>query len=284
MEGPFKRLVKTLVPAPVRRRLREIQAELPTRLSDAPGDLAERLRISRRIPLPPGHLRARVGRSRSRAEFGSAGNLAARSVLEVLARQTPRPAGPWLDFGCGSGRLARHFLAEAGRGRLVGADVDLEALAWCARHLPAGFVTIPGEAMLPFREGTFAVVVASSVFTHLDRAPARAWLLELERVLVPGGLLLASTHSERLVHARPDLTAEDHRRLVEEGFVFRAGPGPFNDDCAFHTRTFLERDWGTVFLLVEHIPHGLAGYQDLTVWRRRESVASERPRSSGEAS
>ncbi|HEY7369284.1 MAG TPA: class I SAM-dependent methyltransferase [Thermoanaerobaculia bacterium] len=272
----WKRLLKTVVPAPARRRLRRWQAELPTRLRDAPGDLLDSLPLPGRVPFPPARLRARVGWTRSRREYERAGGDAARSVLDAFGAHGNSPGGRWLDFGCGSGRLARHFLASPSRPRLVGADVDLEALLWCARHLPGAFVGIPAHGTLPFRDAAFDVVVASSVFTHLDRGPARGWLAEIRRVLVPGGLLLASTHSERLAYLRPDLTAEDRRALEQEGFAFRKGSGPFNDACAFHTREFLARDWGGFFDLAEHRPHGLAGFQDLTVWRRAEAGAIPR--------
>ena len=244
-----------------------MQAELPNRLRDLPGDLADSLGLSSR-PLPPSALRARVGRTRTRSEYAVAGRLASRSVLELYARHRNGAAGRWLDFGCGSGRIARFLIAEAPLSGLVGTDVDPEALLWNARHLRGNFVLLSGTPRLPFRDGSFDVIVAASVFTHFDHPTALSWLSEIRRVLGPRALLVASTHSELLTYARPDLTIEDHERLGREGFVFRPGSGRFNDDCSFHTRAFLEREWGRLFDLVEHVPFGLAGFQDLSAWRR----------------
>lgn len=245
-----------------------MQAELPNRLHDLPGDLADRVGLSA-SPLPPAALRARVGRTRSCSEYSVAGRLASRSVLEVYARHGNHQApGRWLDFGCGSGRIARFLIEEARLSELVGADVDAEALLWSARHLRRSFVLLSADPLLPFRDGSFDVIVASSVFTHFDHPAALSWLSEIRRVLRPRALLLASTHSERLTYARPDMTSEDHEGLGRDGFVFRPGTGRFNDDCSFHTRAFLEREWGRLFDLVEHVPFGHAGFQDLSAWRR----------------
>lgn len=261
-------IVKAVVPQVVRHWLRRMQAELPVRLRDLPGDVADRVGFSKRPPLPPAALRSRVGRTRSRSEYSLAGRLASRSILEAFARHG-RGAGKWLDFGCGSGRIARFLIDEVPLSGLVGTDVDPQALLWCGRHLRGDFVLTSSKPLLPFQDASFDVIVASSVFTHLDHAHSLAWLSEMQRTLRQDGILVASTHSERLSYARPDLTVEDLERLRRDGFVFRPGTGRFNDDCSFHTRAFLEGEWGRLLDLVEYVPFGHAGFQDLSIWRRR---------------
>lgn len=121
-----------------------------------------------------------------------------------------------------------------------------------------------------FLTGYFDVVYSISVFSHLPEGAASAWIAELARTLRSGGLLLASTHSERHTGTRPDLTAGQLRELSARGFLFAPGAGPFNDDSAFHTRGYLEKEWGkNDFELVSFRDQGLGGYQDLSVWRRR---------------
>jgi ubiquinone/menaquinone biosynthesis C-methylase UbiE len=48
---------------------------------------------------------------------------------------------------------------------------------------------------LPFEDNTFNLVSAFSVFTHIE-AFETAWLMELKRILKPGGLAWITIHSE----------------------------------------------------------------------------------------
>lgn len=41
---------------------------------------------------------------------------------------------------------------------------------------------------------------------------------------------------------------------------------------AFHTRTDLERRWGRHLCLLHYADHDLAGYQDVSVWRKAVSA------------
>jgi SAM-dependent methyltransferase len=149
----------------------------------------------------------------------------------------------------------------------VGVDVDGEAIRWNARHIPRGdFVPISPLPPTPLPSASFDVIYAVSVFTHLDEAPQFLWLEELTRVLRPGGLLMASTHSEQLAPTRSDLSPSQLTRLATDGFAFAPGGGSFNDNTAFHSRSYLERNWSRSLALLGFYPHGLFHYQDLSVW------------------
>jgi ubiquinone/menaquinone biosynthesis C-methylase UbiE len=111
-------------------------------------------------------------------------------------------------------------------------------------------------------------VYAASVFTHLPEHRQDTWLHELYRVLRPGGILIASTHSPELTWTRPDLSPEARGALQVKGFVFAPGSGSFNDDSAFHSREYLLAHWGRLFRNVDHRPFGLTNYQDLAAWVR----------------
>jgi SAM-dependent methyltransferase len=194
-----------------------------------------------------------------------------RAVLGAF-EQCRRPEEPywrWLDFGCGSGRLAR-FLASPEERDLHGVDVDQAAIRWARRHLGPGFVATSVRPPLPFPAAAFDVVCAISVFTHLDEAMQLAWLRELWRVLRPGGFLIASTHHEDLQWTRPDLTAGERAQLAAEGFLFAPGNGRFNDNSTFHTLPYLQRQWGELFTLGLYTRRGLGSYQDLAVWEARQ--------------
>jgi SAM-dependent methyltransferase len=97
-----------------------------------------------------------------------------------------------LDFGCGAGRTLRHFLGEAEMCELWGADIDAASIEWLQGALcpPLHALRCGAEPPLALEPG-FDLIWAVSVFTHLTDT-SLAWLLELHRLLKPGGLLMAS--------------------------------------------------------------------------------------------
>jgi ubiquinone/menaquinone biosynthesis C-methylase UbiE len=91
-----------------------------------------------------------------------------------------------LDFGCGAGRMLRHFPRQEGS-EIWGVDISAEHVAWCREHLTAmNFATVTTAPHLPFADDYFDFVFCSSVFTHITDL-ADAWLLELRRVVRRGG-------------------------------------------------------------------------------------------------
>lgn len=111
--------------------------------------------------------------------------LLARS-REEFCKQLPIPTPPHplaraLDLGCGDGTVSA-ALRTAGW-VTVGTDIRAESGKSCvSKGLP--FVLSKAET-LPFRSGTFDLVVASHVIEHLYR-PQDA-VMEICRVLAPGG-------------------------------------------------------------------------------------------------
>jgi SAM-dependent methyltransferase len=263
-------IVRRVLPAKVRRALRIALRELPHRLHDLPIDLRERLRRAP-SPLPPARLRRRVGLTSSRAEFQSVGE---RAVADLLgAYQAVKPGengyGKWLDYGCGTGRILLP-LQRAGVEDLSGVDPDRGAIRWLQRRYgPERFQELPEAFPLSFPAGSFDVVLAISIFTHLDEAEQLATLAEISRLLRPGGLLIASTHGRELLVTRGDLTPAQIARLDATGFLFAAGGGPFNENSTFHSAEYLARSWGRWLDRRLSLAKGLMNYQDLSVWQAR---------------
>lgn len=267
-EQRFRRLYHRLVPATRRAGLRWLLVNLAPALRSAPSDL-----VAARdggLPVPGPLLRSRVGRDCSRRDYLEHGALVADSVLAALssAGLAPLAGRRWLDFGCGSGRVARHLLRPVEPASYTGVDVDPGAVSWCRRHLPGRWLEIAAAPPTPLPDASVDVAIAVSVFSHLDPASEAAWLDELRRLLAPGGLLLASTHSERLTWELPALTPEELGRLAATGTLHVGGGGRFNAASTFHTRAHLERTWGERLRLLHFADHGLAGYQDVSVWQR----------------
>jgi len=180
-----------------------------------------------------------------------------------------------LDFACGCGRVARHVIEAVPSATLFGIDVDSEAVRWCSENLRGNFSAISSAAPTSFRSASFDLIYAVSVFTHLDQPSQDRWLAEIQRLLKPGGIFIASTHHPVLTFERPDLSEGQHRILNESGFLFAPGGGSLNEDSAFHSVEYLGTHWSGWFDQVSYNQHGLAGYQDLSVWRSNETAVAE---------
>jgi len=107
------------------------------------------------------------------------------------------PGGRLLDLGTGAGRYL-HSMKELGW-VTVGLDLDLSLLADVHRSKNLEMVVGQAEAV-PFRQGTFDVVVMRHVLEHLP-APADA-LQQIRRVLKVGGLLRVETPNVDSLQAR----------------------------------------------------------------------------------
>jgi ubiquinone/menaquinone biosynthesis C-methylase UbiE len=128
--------------------------------------------------------------------------------LNAIQAKFPQSADV-LDFGCGSGDIALN-LSEHGY-RLTGYDLSEAMIAEAERADHTGRVhwLTSGSAIFPFEDATFDVVVASSVFEYLPDVSAT--LMELARVLRPGGWLIATVPDMRDRHRRREKWL---RRLV----------------------------------------------------------------------
>jgi SAM-dependent methyltransferase len=98
-----------------------------------------------------------------------------------------------LDFGCGAGRTLRHFLSEAEIGEFWGVDIDAASIEWLQGALcpPLRASQCSVFPPLGLEHGSFDLVWAISVFTHLTENSSQ-WLVELHRLLKPGGLVIAT--------------------------------------------------------------------------------------------
>lgn len=119
-----------------------------------------------------------------------------RTVEEAAAFLLPRlRAGmTLLDVGCGPGSITRGFAERLAPGAVVGVDLSAEALAGAQRDASERGLDhlryVQGSVYeLPFADASFDVVYAHQVLQHLKEP--RAALLEMLRVLRPGGIVAA---------------------------------------------------------------------------------------------
>jgi SAM-dependent methyltransferase len=134
---------------------------------------------------------------------------------------------------------------------------------------------VTAEPRLPFDDRRFHFVCAASVFTHMAGGED-AWILEIRRVLKPGGLAYVTIHDERtaeLLQALPGhwVTRKVVAALGEMPAAFDhfalGGPSP-RDTIAFHGRAWLRERWGGWLEWVSATPEAYH-YQTALLLRRR---------------
>jgi SAM-dependent methyltransferase len=99
-----------------------------------------------------------------------------------------------LDFGCGWGRITRLLPQLTSDDNIFGIDVDDRLVAAC-RHFLVGmhFTLVKPMEPLPFPDAHFNLVLANSVFSHLNEHSQRFYVNEIGRCTRAGGIFIATT-------------------------------------------------------------------------------------------
>jgi SAM-dependent methyltransferase len=127
-------------------------------------------------------------------------------AYRLFKHQYERHVGPIqdtravLDFGCGWGRLIRFFMKDIAPSKLCGADPVSEIIDFCkASNKWCNFYSIQPDPPSPFEDGTFDLIYGYSVFSHLNEDMQKRWLIELHRIVKPGGLVILTTRARRFI-------------------------------------------------------------------------------------
>ena len=165
------------------------------------------------LPIPPQHLLEAY--SPSVEDYLAAGRHHIPAMLDALSADgfVLPSTSRILDFGCGVARLIRSLSAYARTGEVWGVDISASHIHWCNQYLwpPFHFATTTLVPHLPFPDGYFDLIYAGSVFTHIEDL-ADAWLLELRRVLAPGGCAFLTYHDEHSIDLLLNIDANSHLR------------------------------------------------------------------------
>lgn len=194
----------------------------------------------------------------------------------------------YLDFGCASGRVIRHFAAQTEIAEIWGTDINQRHIRWLYEHLPQRVKPVFNHTLptLPISDNYVDAVTAFSVFTHIDVFET-AWLAELRRVLRPGGMAYLTVHNESTWEVlRGELENPDNRLVrailgVDPGFATAVhGPlpdgrtvyrhqqqGPYRAQV-FHSNSYLRNVWARYFEIVDIMP-GHHVRQSVVLMRKR---------------
>jgi SAM-dependent methyltransferase len=230
------------------------------------------------LPIPPKGRRS--GYDNDDAAYLALGKRAAQSVLACVrnaADQDWNPNTPKdiLEWGCSSARVLRHMPDLVPGSRCWGCDIDAWSIEWAAANLapPLRLFRSTLAPHLPFESASFDLVYAISVFTHLSDH-WDTWLMELRRILRPGGHFFASINDEnvwKMCGESPDHTVTklcprlDFSKPMEGDFVAH-GRGP-HAQSFWHTEG-VKRRWSFAFDVLSFTPGAIDGGQTGVVLRK----------------
>jgi ubiquinone/menaquinone biosynthesis C-methylase UbiE len=179
-----------------------------------------------------------------------------------------------LDFGGSTGRAFRHFRAQGGVGEVWACDFKKISVQWCKEHYGTSVNVFLSTVVpsLPIEDDYFDLITAFSVFTHIDELED-AWLLELRRILKPGGLLYLTVHDENTWRVMSDLL-RDRVRDTPEGMgldfgapvmpfdrkSFRRSDAPHYQCNVFRSKSYITRYWGRFVRILDIIENGHAAH------------------------
>jgi ubiquinone/menaquinone biosynthesis C-methylase UbiE len=181
-----------------------------------------------------------------------------------------------LDFGCASGRMIRWLADFAEEREIWGVDLNAHHIVWCQDNLnpPFNFATVTTQPHLPFEDRYFDLIYCGSVFTHIDDL-AEAWLLEIKRIMRPGGNLYVTIHDKHTADLiinhidqvpyakefREFLLSYDRRINFQASTYYKFSIDPGGPESqVFYDIDYLRRLWGRI-LKIKSITPEAYGYQ-----------------------
>lgn len=199
--------------------------------------------------------------------------------LVAIARAHGVEQGAYFDFGGSTGRVFRHFHFQSDRWTVSSCDFKRTSVEWNLAHYPSAIQAFQGMyfPFLPIEDRTFDLVSAMSVFTHIDETETN-WLMELRRVMKPGGIAVITVHNDdHWPIMPPELRRVIERHSPEFAALPALPPGRFvsnfrDDDpyrCnTFHSNDYIRTQWGRFFDVREIIPRA-SGAQSAVILHKR---------------
>jgi SAM-dependent methyltransferase len=155
----------------------------------------------------------------------------------LLGRFLPKRGGQRaiLDAGCGTGGMLGTLRAY---GKIVGADSSEKALALARGRGQAPLVQAD-VCRLPFASQSFDLVTCFDVLYHLRVFSDREALLEIARILRPGGVLLLRVPALKLMRGRHDIAVHTRQRYEKRELVCRLRLAGLVPDFVSYVNFFL---------------------------------------------
>lgn len=204
-----------------------------------------------------------------------------RDMLNLLSAAAAHGVSvdTYLDFGAASGRTVRHFAANRHDIEVLACDINRRHVDWMINYLPHSVAAFQNSSIpnLPIADSSVDLVSAFSVFTHIE-AFETTWLMELKRILRPGGLAWITVHTDktwidmgdgwplyRALKSHPKFDPSVPRAVLpEERLVFRWRDDRSYSSNVFYDTSYIERVWGRIFSIVD-VRRRFPEYQDVVI-------------------
>lgn len=208
----------------------------------------------------------------------------ALSVARQSARLGLGAGSRYFELGCASGRVVRHVAFHTAV-PISCCDINKRHTEWIRLFLPERINVFHSSAIpnLPLEDNSIDIATAFSVFTHIDDFET-AWLLELRRILRPGGLAYVTVSTDQTWEKYKHDWITDHiaplahkitEYKIDEAFFNGALPREktviwwqsereLYNSMVFHHENYIRREWGRIFKVLEVIPNGHF-YQDVVL-------------------
>ena len=223
------------------------------------------------LQLPPARLRAQAGpRHADAGYFLRSGRRHAELIRELLeeAGSPIEELEAILDWGCGCGRILRHW-KPLRQTRVLGCDINPKMVEWCNENLP--FADVDANDLsppFPYSGSSFELVYALSVITHLPEDLQHAWIGDCFRVLKPKGYLLFSTLGEHYLSLKR-LTEGERKAFSNGEVVVLYEDSPGTSLCsAYHPLAYVREKLAADFDAVSFRPAAEDGRHDIYLFQK----------------
>ncbi len=214
--------------------------------------------------------------------YWASGLVDARNLLDA-ADKYEVDLRDYLDIGCASGRVIRHVPTDRPDVNTMGCDINRLHVEWCNRHLDARCKVFQNHSIpsLPLASGSVDLVSAFSVFTHIE-AFETTWLMEIARILRPGGIAWLTVHTEDTLtdmhegwplwtpimkHPDIDTLIDAERRFEGDRLVVRWHSDRSYSSNVFYKKDYLKSVWGRFFNVLE-LRRRFPRFQDVLILQK----------------
>jgi ubiquinone/menaquinone biosynthesis C-methylase UbiE len=183
------------------------------------------------------------------------GKNTAKEIITLISNHFDlnKPGIRILDWGCGPGRIVRHFPALVPAAEIYGTDYNKAYVKWCADNLKGiDFSLNKIDPPTGHPDSFFDVVIGLSIFTHLSKVNHKAWIDELYRIVKSQRYIFITTQGEVYFSK---LTTEEKKIFNSNQLLTREYSNEGNRlYSSFQPETFMKKLIAGKFQVVEFIP------------------------------